>query len=451
MRISCGARLNVHTAPTNTLWFKDFAYTGGIPANASLPSFISPPLHTLRFFPLSDGPENCYTLNRVPQGHYAVRIYYGLVNMPNFDNEPLFDISVEGTLIYSMRSGWTHDDEQAFSEALVFINDGSVSICFHSTGHGDPAILALSILQIDDNAYNFGPNWGVGTILRTAKRLNCGSGTPKFDEDYSGDRWGGDRFWNAIKTFGDNTDMPISVENSIKKVSLAPNFYPEAIYQSAIVSTDNQPDLEYTMDVDPNRNYSIWLHFAEIDPAVTASEQRIFDILINGEVVFNNVDIIKMSGDRYSALVLNKTIAVNGRSLTITIHPTKGNTVIINAIEIFEVIAAESKTLPDEVKALQTLKSALQLPLRFGWNGDPCVPQQHPWSGADCQFDSVNNNWVIDGLGLDDQGLKGLLPNDISKLRHLQSINLSGNAIRGRIPSSLGSITSLRMLPLKID
>ncbi|KAK6917596.1 Malectin-like domain [Dillenia turbinata] len=285
MRISCGARFNVHTAPTNTFWFKEFAYTGGIPANASLPSFISPPLRTLRFFPLSDGPENCYTLTRVPQGHYAVRIYFGLVDMPNFDNEPLFDISVKGTLIYSMKLGWTHDDGQAFSEVLVFIKDRSVSICFHSTGHVDPAILAISILQIDDNAYNSGPNWVLGTILRTAKRLNCGSGTPKLDEDYSGDQWGGDRFWNVIQTFGDNIDMLISVENSIKQVSLAPNFYPEALYQSAIVSTDNQPDLEYTTDVDPNRNYSVWLHFAKIDPAVTAAGQRIFDILINGEVV----------------------------------------------------------------------------------------------------------------------------------------------------------------------
>lgn len=50
------------------------------------------------------------------------------------------------------------------------------------------------------------------------------------------------------------------------------------------------------------------------------------------------------------------------------------------------------------VSALQALKSALGLPLRFGWNGDPCVPQQHPWSGADCQFDATSSKWVIDGL-----------------------------------------------------
>lgn len=50
------------------------------------------------------------------------------------------------------------------------------------------------------------------------------------------------------------------------------------------------------------------------------------------------------------------------------------------------------------VSALQTLKNALSLPLRLGWNGDPCVPQEHPWSGADCHFDSNSSKWFIDGL-----------------------------------------------------
>lgn len=452
MRISCGARENVHTPPTNTLWFKDFAYTGGIPYNATWPSFITPRLKTLRYFPLSTGPENCYNLDRVPNGHYSVRIFFGLVSDPNFENEPLFDVSVEGTLIYSLASGWSnHDDEQVFAEALVYLTDRSVSLCFHSTGHGDPAVLSLEILQVDNKAYNFGPESSQGIILRTVKRLSCGAGKPKFDVDYSGDLWGGDRFWNPITTFGQGSDSAISTENGIKGSSISPNFYPDALYQTALRSTDRKPDLDYTLDVDANKNYSVWLHFAEIDPSVTGEGQRVFDISINGDVAFKDVDIVKMSGDRYSAIVLNKTIAVNGRTLTITLHPTRGSNVIINAIEVFEVIVAESKTFTDEVRALQTLKSALQLPLRFGWNGDPCVPQQHPWSGADCQFDDQRSRWVIDGLGLGNQGLRGFLPKDISKLRHLQNLNLSGNSIRGGIPSSLGTIAGLEKLDLSYN
>ncbi|KAJ7947008.1 Leucine-rich repeat receptor-like protein kinase [Quillaja saponaria] len=451
MRISCGARQDVHTKLTNTLWRKDFAYTGGLSCNATRSSFIAPPLKTLRYFPLSEGPDNCYNINMVPKGHYSVRIFFGLVARPNLSNEPLFDISVEGTQIYSLKSGWTSHEDQAFAEVLVVLTDGSVSLCFHSTGHGDPAILSIEILQIDDRAYYFGSQWGQGVMLRTAKRLSCGIGQARFGVDYNGHPWGGDRFWSPIKTFDQNFDRPRSTESRIKQAVASPNFYPEALYRTALVGTDSQPDLAYTMDVDPNRNYSIWLHFAEIDSSVTGVGQRVFDILINGDTAFGDVDIVKLSGDHYTALVLNKTVTVNGRTLTITLQPKDGNHALINAIEVFEVITAEPKTLPEEVRVLQTLKMTLGLPLRLGWNGDPCVPQQHPWSGALCQLDRTSSKWVIDGLALDNQDLRGFLPNDISRLNHLQSINLSGNSIHGAIPSSLGTIFSLEVLDLSYN
>ncbi|KAI3796822.1 hypothetical protein L1987_39508 [Smallanthus sonchifolius] len=452
LRISCGARNDIHTQPTNTFWYRDFGYSGGYFTNATRPSFITPPLHTLRYFPLSEGPENCYHIDRVPHGHYSIRVFFGLVSDPTFDNEPLFDISVEGTLVYSLQSGWSnHDDEQAFVESLVFLEDGTASICFHSTGHGDPAVLSIEILQVGNNAYNFGPGWGRGTVLRTHKRLSCGANSPKFDVDYSGNHWGGDRFWNSIDTFGQSSDRVLTTKNSIKLSPNVPNYYPEALYQTALMSTDNQPDLTYTMDVDPNRNYSIWLHFAEIDPSVTGEGQRVFDISINGDTEFQGIDIVKMSGGINRGLVLNKTVAVSGRSLTITLDPVKGSHTKISAIEIFEIVNAEAKTLIEEVRALQKLKSALGLPLRFGWNGDPCVPQQHPWSGVDCQFDSTKVKWFIDGLGLDNQGLRGFLPDDISKLTHLQHTNLSENSIQGHIPSSLGNIASLQVLDLSYN
>nr|AIZ68210.1 leucine-rich repeat receptor-like serine/threonine-protein kinase [Albuca bracteata] len=451
IRISCGARDDVRTLPTNTLWYRDFGYTGGRLANATRPSFIEPPLKTLRYFPLSDGPENCYNINNVPNGHYAVRVFFALIADPNLENEPVFDISVEGTLIYSLMPGWSNSEDQSFVEVLVFIMDRSVSICFHSTGHGDPSILSIEILQVDANAYNFGPPWGKGTMLRTAKRMSCGYAKPAFDEDYEGNYWGGDRFWLGTPPFDQGSAQSISAENIIAKASIAPNFYPEKLYQSAIVSTDRQPELSYQMEVDPNKNYSIWLHFAEIDPRVSKEGQRVFDILLNGDIAFENIDIIHITGQHNAALVLNKTIAVTGRTLEITLRPLKGSHAIVSAVEIFEVISAEFRTSPDEVRALQILKNSLGLPLRLGWNGDPCVPQQHPWSGVDCQFDGAGAKWVIDGLGLGDQGLRGFLPNEISKLQHLQSINLSGNNIQGPIPYSLGTVTRLQTLDLSYN
>lgn len=452
IRISCGSFDDVHTAPTNTLWYRDFGYTGGRFANATRPSFIVPPLKTLRYFPLSDGPENCYYINNVPNGHYQVRLFFALVADPNLDSEPIFDVSVEGTLFSSLLSGWSSDDEKTFAEALVFVQDSSLSVCFHSTGHGDPSILSIEVLQIDDNAYKFGSLWGKGTVLRTTKRLTCGSGKPAFDEDLNGIHWGGDRFWLGLKTLSSSSDdQPISTENVIAETLLAPNFYPQSMYQSAIVGTDRQPTLSFEMDVTPNKNYSVWLHFAEIDNGITAEEQRVFDVLINGDTAFKDIDIIRMTGERFTALVLNKTVAVSGTTLKITLQPVEGTHAIVSAIEVFEIIPAEMKTLTQEVTALRTLKGSLGLPLRFGWNGDPCIPQQHPWSGVDCHFDNTKRQWVIDGLGLDNQGLRGVIPSDVSKLQHLQSINFSGNSIKGNVPLSLGTIPGLRVLDLSFN
>ncbi|KAF7008303.1 hypothetical protein CFC21_023086 [Triticum aestivum] len=417
IRISCGSFDDVHTAPTNTLWYRDFGYTGGRFANATRPSFIVPPLKTLRYFPLSDGPENCYYINNVPNGHYQVRLFFALVADPNLDSEPIFDVSVEGTLFSSLLSGWSSDDEKTFAEALVFVQDSSLSVCFHSTGHGDPSILSIEVLQIDDNAYKFGSLWGKGTVLRTTKRLTCGSGKPAFDEDLNGIHWGGDRFWLGLKTLSSSSDdQPISTENVIAETLLAPNFYPQ-----------------------------------KIDNGITAEEQRVFDVLINGDTAFKDIDIIRMTGERFTALVLNKTVAVSGTTLKITLQPVEGTHAIVSAIEVFEIIPAEMKTLTQEVTALRTLKGSLGLPLRFGWNGDPCIPQQHPWSGVDCQFDNTKRQWVIDGLGLDNQGLRGVIPSDVSKLQHLQSINFSGNSIKGNIPLSLGTIPGLRVLDLSFN
>lgn len=258
--------------------------------------------------------------------------------------EPLFDISIEGTPIYSMKPGWSSDDDQAFVEAIVFIEGGSISSCFHSSGHGDPAILTVEILQMDDNAYKSDPT----TILRTAKRLSCGNGKPAFDMDYNGNHWGGDRLWFPIKTFGQNSDKSISTESDIVRATVSPNFYPEQIYQSAISSTNADPNLSFQMEIEPKYNYSIWLHFSEIYPSVTTVGSRVFDVLVNGDTLFTSVDIIRMTGKTNAALVLQKTYEATGKALMITLRPKNGSHAIINAIEIFQIIPMESKTIREE-------------------------------------------------------------------------------------------------------
>ncbi|KAJ1684904.1 hypothetical protein LUZ63_016294 [Rhynchospora breviuscula] len=448
LRISCGSREDVHTL--NAFWYRDFGYTNGRFANATLPSLVSPQLQTLRFFPISDGPENCYHIDNIPAGRYQIRVFLALIDDPYLASAPLFDLSVEGTLFASIKPGWTGLDEQSFVEAIVDVTDSSATICFHRTGHGDPSILSIEVLQIDYNAYYLGKSLGTNVVLRPVRRLSCWAEDPMFDGDMNGVHWGGNRFWKTITFYPTGDYQVISTKNVIAGTSISPNFYPQALYQSAIAGTDRESQLSFEIAVDHSKTYSLWLHFAEIDPEVTKEFQRVFDVLINGFVMFKEVDVIRLTGEPYAALVLNTTLSVIEKSVKITLKPLTGHA-IISAIEIVEVITAEMATSLDEVSALQTIKTMLGLPLKFGWNGDPCVPQQHQWNGVNCQFDSTEGKWVIDKLMLDNQGLRGFLPNDISKLRHLQSINLSENSIRGTIPVKLGDISALQVLDLSYN
>jgi hypothetical protein len=70
-------------------------------------------------------------------------------------------------------------------------------------------------------------------------------------------------------------------------------------------------------------------------------------VLIDGDVMFKDVDLIRMTGERYTALVLNATISISGKSLKIALKPSAGHA-IISVIEVFEVISAEMTTTPDE-------------------------------------------------------------------------------------------------------
>lgn len=231
IRISCGSWHNTYRPSTNKVWGKDYAYTGGSYANATGSSYIAPQLNKLRFFRPSDGPENCYNVTNLPEGHYSIRMFFGLNEDVLAIREPLFDVSFEGTQVYSLKSGWSVNADQSYVEASVFVSDTAATACFHSTGHGDPSVMSIEILQLHPKAYYFGVQWRNTVILRTVKRIDCGAGARgAYGESYSANPWGGDRFW-----FSDNEPgvaektltSTLRTSNHIQYTSLAPNFYPE--------------------------------------------------------------------------------------------------------------------------------------------------------------------------------------------------------------------------------
>jgi hypothetical protein len=174
----------------------------------------------------------------MPKGRYFVKVFFGLVAQTDFVNEPLFDVFVESTQIHFLQAGWSDEDDQAFAEALVFLPNHTASICLHSTDLGDPTILSIDIPQVDDKTYYSGTMWSQGTTLRITKRLSFGTRKSKFDVEYSSNHWGGDRFFEAIQFFDQNSATPRSTESSIKQASVSPNFYPNALYKSIFTSID---------------------------------------------------------------------------------------------------------------------------------------------------------------------------------------------------------------------
>lgn len=93
--------------------------------------------------------------------------------------------------------------------------------------------------------------------------------------------------------------------------------------------------------------------------------------------------------------------------------------------------------------ALQRFKQSLRNP-PDDWNGDPCLPEGHPWFGIRCS--QVNQVRVI-SLNLTGLSLRGTLPKEIARLTALKELRLSMNKLTGPIPD-LSPMKALEILHL---
>ncbi|KAG0579813.1 hypothetical protein M758_4G126400 [Ceratodon purpureus] len=446
-RIACGATADSVEPETGFVWSKDTGYTGGSAAPLNVTSRIAPQLNTLRYFEISDGPENCYNIT-VPSGHYLTRFFFSYGEKDNQGREPFFEVSLEGTLVYTFSQGWSATIDNEYADSLLHVTDGAATVCFHNAGHGNPAIASLEILQLYVDAYNMGASSNLNVVMRTIKRVTAGAAQSGYGARMHADVWGGDRYWATDQTLfapGSLLEVLRTIRN-ITNYGNPPNIYPEKIYQSA-TTTSPMNKLSYTIAVQPQSNYSIWLHFAEIEEGFTFPGMRVFDVLANGIPIFPDVDIVAMAGAPFKALILNTTVMAESNRLTITFQPKIGS-VAVNAFEIFQIIPRQYATVNENVWALQGVKENLQLPSRLGWNGDPCVPPVHPWNGVTCTFDPAAGGWFVSAVNLGEQGVRGVLSDNWLALQQLQSLNLSNNLLVGAIPTSFGNMTSLATLDL---
>ncbi|XP_044491147.1 receptor-like protein 4 [Mangifera indica] len=442
--IDCGSAYST-VDPFNTTWTADRYYTGGAAAVVSEPlHFRFPHEKTLRYFPVSSGKKNCYIIPNLPSGRYYIRAFTVYDNYDGKSHSPSFDVSVEGTSVFSWRSPWAKDlaRDGAYSDLFAFVKDGELDFCFYSFATDPPVIGSLEIQQIDPASYG-ATNIGNNHILVNYGRLSCGSNQWwrgfTDDPDDFGRSWQSDAGFQSQNT--KNSVKSVSTREKITNASEPPNYFPMKLYQTAITSSGV---IEYELLVDAKLDYLLWFHFAEIDSSVTKAEQRVFDVMVNDKNV-SRVDIVKQVGTLAACSMYYVAKNLSSTRLSVKLVPVVG-AVLISGLENYAIVPADLSTMTEQVVAMRALKESLRVPDRMGWNGDPCAPTNwDAWEGITCRPNKARTVLVISQIDLGSQGLKGTISDKISLLSNLVTLNLSSNSLGGALPAGLGQESLARL------
>ncbi|KAI3891041.1 hypothetical protein MKW98_007346 [Papaver atlanticum] len=457
--IDCGAT-NTNTSGFQE-WELDFNFiSSGVPKTLNpIPDFLPKHLQTLRSFPLGDGSRKkfCYVVPAVPRAKYLIRssYFYGGINGNDFPVPPVFDQIIDGTIWGIVN---TTDDfyngVPSYYEGVFVARVKAISVCvaINTYTELDPFINALELIRLDDSVYNTTDfaNFGLSLVARNS------FGYPQTLIRYPDDPF--DRMW---KPSGESYSTPKSVKDI--DVSGFWNLPPLSVFETALTTEQENPvnlDLQWPTISLPNSTYYIALYFAD----GRNSSSRVFNITINGIQYYQN-----LNATTAGAVVFASRWPLSGRN-TISLIPVEGSVVgsSINAGEIFNLLALGGRTLIRDLTAMENLKNGFDNP-PIDWNGDPCIPPEHAWTGVVCSAGPrvrvvslnltsmalsgyisrhISNMTALTDIWLGNNSLTGTIPN-LEKLQLLKTLHLEDNQLDGYIPSSLGKIGSLRELFLQ--
>ncbi|XP_076953629.1 receptor-like protein 4 [Bidens hawaiensis] len=444
--IDCGSSATA-TDSFNITWLSDRFASAGSTGIVSEPlNFQSFHEKTVRYFPISSGKKNCYTFPDIPTGRYYLRTFTVYDNYDGKSHSPSFDLSVEGTVVFSWRSPWQEDLSRfgAYSDLMFFTSDGDADVCLYSIATDPPVIGSIELIRIDPASYDPVLTGNDSSILVNYGRLSSGDTEwgPGFsnDTDEFGRAWQADEKFRSVNTIG---IQAVTAVRNVINAGVSPNYFPEKLYKSAVTLT-GKGNLEYKLPVDAKLDYLVWLHFAEIDVSVNDKGKRVFDVVIN-DINVTRIDIFKQVGGfaAYDYHYVAKNLSAD--YLIVQLVPVVGSPLICG-LENYAIVPADIMTVPAQAAAMQELKESLRVPERMGWNGDPCAPTSWvAWEGVTCHQDG--SALVISRIDLGSQGLKGYISDKVALLTNLVSLNLSSNSLGGTIPVGLGQ-RSLKKLDL---
>ncbi|CAI5950580.1 unnamed protein product [Closterium sp. NIES-64] len=371
-------------------WSRDTGFTSGMAGTLNLtgePNEFNMPMYqkTTRYYLFAL--ENCYEMP-VPAGHYLIRMFFN-PGPPNERGDPTreFAVSTLSTQIAMI----TPRTPGEFREMMVTYPgpNAELDVCFVANPSALSAFVnALEILPIDPEAYVTDPNYILFNYvrLRTGKGMSFGDGVSLPDKDKGHRQW-----FNMSTAKLLNEPVTVSCEptctylsvppaTAFKGADVEPHYFPSILYSSAITNAAGGKITFKVTIPDKGSRVLVVLHFAEIDPTVTAAGARVFSIFVNGKPTPNgdNVDLIKWG--KASKVALFKTVdwQLGPDESTVEIvlagaeGASKGPTVA--GLEVFRLVSRGPRTNADEFKLMRKIRDALVVPQMSNWQGDPCAP-----------------------------------------------------------------------------
>ncbi|KAH7285345.1 hypothetical protein KP509_33G024200 [Ceratopteris richardii] len=457
--IDCGGNASYSDA-NDILWSPDGAITGidGVVSSVSPPAYVNTsnqtPLSSIRFFPGNQS-KYCYVFNQgIVQGRaYLVRAsFWAGSKLPyptKAENSVSFKLLIYADEWDTVSITFPQTSREIDKEIYVFALRENIEVCLsgHSaiTDSDVPFISSLVLRPLSNSLQpiSFSVNYQNSRPLMTVSRINYGARDPSDYLRYSGTQQVGysdiyDRIWEA------DTDGTLVFTNQSIVSNVTTDEVPIPVMQTARSDAES---INLQFQVTPQSWYFYCAYYAELDPHVIASGQRIFDSVVSNKTtqISETYDIFGASGQYSTFLAYQKSgIYVDTPALNFDMKKTTMslNGPLINAFEVFMTFDKDLSlgTIDVEVLVVKNISNS------FGnlstWRGDPCLP--YPYNWVVC---SSEERPSITEIHLENQDLSGDIPSYFNSLGKLTVLSLASNKLTGTIPD-LSSLLKLTFLDL---
>ncbi|KAK4347405.1 hypothetical protein RND71_033744 [Anisodus tanguticus] len=338
------------------------AYTDSFNGDPSYESLYK----TARFFSESFN----YTFKGAP-GSYFLRLHFYPFSFGNRDaNESYFAVDANGLKLISefnvageillknsLLQG-SGGNSSVFSLAKEYFVTSDIDVfVLEFTPNKDSfgLINAIEIIPVTDKLFvdsisKVGGNGGNSSLnlskrgIQTMYRLNIGGSAIKSTQD-SGFR----RKWEADSSYMIIADAGAEAKNHTNITYASPNdtsVAPLLLYETARIMSntdvmEKRLNMSWKLDVDPDFDYVIRLHFCEFD--YNKPSQRIFKIYINNKTAADNYDIYSRAGGMNKAYHEDyfDVMPSKSSSLWVQLGPdtttgSAGTDALLNGLELFK-------------------------------------------------------------------------------------------------------------------